>query len=104
MSDADRVIKQKKLEFEDVQSNKNLSRMKSDLESIKDIVKINMDMINGRTKALEDTEDRAKRLRQDAEKFKVTTSQLKWQMWFKSNLFWLVLLLLIGVISYLTFL
>jgi hypothetical protein len=72
--DTDKIIKQKKLEFDDVQSNKNLSRMKSDIESIKDIVKVNMDMINGRTKALEETEDRAKRLRQDAEKFKVTTS------------------------------
>jgi|JI6StandDraft_1071083.scaffolds.fasta_scaffold03277_11 hypothetical protein len=78
--------------------------MKSDLESIKDIVKVNMDMINDRTKALEETEDRARRLKQDAEKFKVTTSQLKWQLWFKSNLFWLVLLALIGGVSYMMFL
>lgn len=45
-------MKQKKLEFEDVHSSRNLTRMKSDLESIKDIVKVNMDMINGRAKAL----------------------------------------------------
>lgn len=78
--------------------------MKSDLESIKDIVKVNMDMINGRAKALEETEDRARRLKQDAEKFKITTSQLKWQLWFKSNLFWLVLFAFIGVLSYMMFL
>lgn len=70
------------------------------MESLKQVVKVNLDMINDRTVRLNETEEKAKRIREDAAKFKTTTSKLKWHMWFKSNLFWLILILLVCFMGY----
>lgn len=51
----DRVIKFKKADFEDVNSSKNIDRLKKDMESLKQVVKVNLDMINDRTVRLNET-------------------------------------------------
>jgi hypothetical protein len=89
----DRKIKEKKREFEDPGSVKNVDRMKRELESIHDIMKENMSLLEGRQEDLQQTSEKARLISAESKRFDDRSRKLLWQYWLKKNLVWLIVVL-----------
>ena len=57
-----------------------------------------MGMLDKRHNDLMATQEKAYRINEESKKFEQTSKKVVWSLWFKKNLIWLVLALLIALI------
>lgn len=96
-------MKQKKTEYEDTKSEKNSSRLKSNLENIKEVLKVSLNSVNERTRSLEQIEENSRRVSENAKSFHKASKELKWSILMRKYLFYVVLVLMLLVLGYLKF-
>lgn len=99
----DRTVKAKKREFEDPTSLKNVDRMKRELESIHEIMRENMSLLEGRQEDLNQTEERARRINEESKRFDESSKKLLWQYWLRKNMIWVVLAATAAILYFLIF-
>ena len=71
------------------------------MESIHEIIRENMGMLEGRQDSLEATEERARLISEESKKFDQSTKKLLWSYWFKNNLIWIVIGLAVAILVFL---
>jgi len=91
----DKFIKKLKTEFQDVKSNANMERLKTDLTDVQDVLAQSIDMLINRDSKLQDTLGKTSKLKEDSKKWKDKTKKLEWDMWVKRNMIWFVLVLVV---------
>lgn len=64
--------------------------MKKELDNIHEIMKENMNLLEGRRQSLEATEERAKKISEESKRFDESTKKLVWHYWIRKNLIWIV--------------
>jgi hypothetical protein len=59
-----------------------------------------MNLIDERQKSLEETQEKARKVVDESKLFERRTNKLKWNMWFKKNLIWIVLVITMLVLGW----
>jgi hypothetical protein len=59
-----------------------------------------MTLIDERQKSLEETQEKARKVVDESKLFERRTNKLKWNMWFKKNLIWIVLVITMLVLGW----